>query len=115
MNANVKWRLIGLAFLAGGVATAWFFGLRPLQMAEAGAREVSFQPKLFVAAPLAIVLGLFLIGGGAAVGELVAGPPRTRRQHILVWPMLLIALAAGGAAYWWYDARLHALGFVNVG
>ena len=113
MNANLKWRLIGGLFVAGGVALAWFLALRPLQMAEAGAREISFQPKLFVAAPLAIVLGLFLIAGGEAVGELVKGPPRTPRQHLLVWPMFALALAAGGLAYWWYDARLHALGFVS--
>ena len=115
MNPNLKWRLIGFFFLAGGIALAWFFALRPLQLAQEGAKQVSFQMKLFVAAPMAMVLGLFLIVGGAAVGELVAGPPRTRRQHLLVWPMFGLALVAGGIGYWWFDARLHELGFVTGG
>lgn len=114
MSANLKWRLLGVFLIALGIGFAWFLGLKPLQAAQAGAAQVSFSVKLFVAAPLMIVLGLFLTVGGAAVGELVAGPPRTRRQHMIVWPMVIIALAAGGAAYWWYDAELHRLGYLNA-
>ena len=68
MLADFKWRLIGLAFVVSGGALAWFFGLRPLQEARAGAAEVSYSVKLFVAAPLAIVLGLALLIGGARLG-----------------------------------------------
>jgi hypothetical protein len=115
MRAGLRARLLGIAFIAAGAALAWFFGLRPLQQAAAGAREISYDVKLFVAAPLAIVAGLCLLIGGAPVGEAFAGPPRGRRQHLIVWPMFAVAMAAGGLAFWWFDARLHALGYVTGG
>lgn len=114
MSTALKSRLLGLAMIAAGAALAWFFGIRPLHAAAAGAKEVSYDIKLFVAAPLAIVAGLFLLVGGAPVGEAFSGPPRGR-DHLVVWPMFVIAMAAGGLAYWWFDARLHALGFVTGG
>ena len=114
MSAAVRARLLGVAMIAAGLALAWFFGLRPLQQAAAGASEVSYDTKLFVAAPLAIVGGLFLLVGGAPVGAACSGPPRGR-DHLIVWPMFVIAMAAGGLAYWWFDAKLHELGFVTGG
>jgi hypothetical protein len=111
MSSGVKARLVGVALIAIGVAAAWFFGLRPLQEAAAGAKEVSYQMKLFVAAPLAIVAGLFLLAGGAPVGEAFSGPPVGRRQHLIVWPMFVLAMAAGAVAWWWFDAQLRALGY----
>lgn len=115
MSTGLKSRLLGVVLIAMGAGLAWFFGLRPLQEAAAGAKEVSYSLKLFVAAPLAIVAGLFLLVGGAPVGEAFSGPPRTKRDHLIVWPMFVLAMAAGGLAWWWFDARLHALGFVTGG
>src|SRR5262245_35110282 len=105
MTADLRWRLIGLMFVGAGGALAWFFGFRPLQAARAGAEEVSYSVKLFVAAPLAIVLGLALLLGGARLGALVGGPPRTRAQHLATWPLVLIGAAAGLAAWWWFDGE----------
>jgi hypothetical protein len=113
MSISLRSRLIGLGITAIGLAFAWFFGFRPLQAAAAGASEVEFQIKLFVAAPLAIVSGLFLMLGGQPVGEAMSGPPVGRQQHLIVWSMFLIAMAAGGASYYWFDAKLHALGYVS--
>lgn len=113
MAGGLKARLIGLAAIAGGVAMGWFFGIGPLREAQAGAQQVSYDIKLFIVAPMLVMMGVFLIVGGAPVLESFAGPPRTKRDHLLVWPMLIVALAVGGAAWWWFDAQLHALGYVN--
>lgn len=56
--------------------------------------------KIFLVAPMAIVFGLFLLFGGARVADVVTEPPRTRRQHMIVWPLFVLALAAGGLAWW---------------
>ena len=37
-----------------------------------------------------------LLIGGAAVADAITQPPRTRRQHLIVWPMFAVSLAAGG-------------------
>lgn len=113
MLVDLKWRLIGLIFVGAGGAMAWFFGFRPLQEARTGAAEVSYSVKLFVAAPLAIIVGLTLLIGGARMGALVGGPPRTRAQHFATWPLVIVALAAGLAAWWWFDGELRALGYLN--
>jgi hypothetical protein len=113
MMAGLKARLFGLLLVGIGVALAWFFGLRPLEAARSGAQHIDFPIKLFIAAPMAIVFGLVMLVGGPRVAAAVSGPPRTREQHLIVWPLFAVALAAGGLGYWWYDAQLHALGYVS--
>lgn len=114
MSANLKWRLIGVALIALGAAVAWVFALGPLKAAQAGAGEVSYEIKAFVAAPVVIVTGLLLVAGGAEMGELVTGMPRTRRQKVWALAGIVLALAAGGAAWWWFDAELQRLGYMNA-
>lgn len=106
-------RLFGLLFLVAGLAMSWFFGLYPLQQAEAGAQRISFDVKIFVAGPMIVACGMMLLLGGARVGRAFTGPPRTREQHLMVWPMFAVALACGGVAFWWFTERLHALGYVH--
>ena len=110
---GLRARLLGAGMLALGLGVAWFFGLRPLQAAWAGAQQIEYDMKLFVASPLAIVGGLVLLIGGKPVGEAFAGPPVGRRQHMIVWPTFAAAMAAGAAAWWWFDGELHALGYVT--
>jgi len=114
MSANLKWRLIGLVLIALGVAAAWFFALGPLREAQAGAGQVSYEIKAFVAAPVAIVTGLLLILGGAEMGELMTGMPKTRRQKIWALTGVILAVAGGLAAYWWFDAELARLGYASA-
>lgn len=109
--AGLRSRLIGIVMIAFGAALGWYFGLKPLEEARAGAQEVSYSLKLFIAAPLAIVGGLFLLIGGTAVGEAFSGPPQGTRQHLIVWSAFAIAIVAGGCAWWWFDAQLSALGY----
>jgi hypothetical protein len=85
------------------------FGLYPLQQAEAGAARISYDVKIFVAGPMLVAFGLMLLVGGARIGRAFSGPPRTREQHLLIWPTFAVALAAGGVAFWWFTERLHAL------
>ena len=113
MGAGLKARLTGFVLVAIGVGLAWFFAWRPLAQAQAGVPEVSFQTKVFLAAPLIIVYGLALLIGGAPVRALIAGPPRTRQQHLIVWPLFAAALALGGLAYYWYQEQLHALHYLG--
>lgn len=114
MSANLKWRLIGAALIALGAAVAWFFALGPLRDAQAGASQVSYEIKAFVAAPVAIVTGLFLVVGGAAMGELVTGMPRTRQQRLWALAAVALALAAGFGAWWWFEGELQRLGYLNA-
>lgn len=113
--SEAKARILGLVMVAAGVAAGWFFGWRPLAAAQAGAPHVSVSAKVFIFAPMAIAFGLVLLIGGAAVADAVMTPPRTRRQHLIVWPLFLVALAAGGLGYWWYQGELHRLGYLSTG
>ena len=119
MNANLKWRLIGAGLIALGVAVAWIFGLGPLRDAERGAAQVSYEIKAFVAAPFAIVAGLFLLIGGASAGEAIGKgtanreTPLTGAQIAMLSAVLVIGGLASFAAWYWFDARLTALGYVS--
>jgi hypothetical protein len=113
MAAGLKARVIGFVLVGVGVGFAWFFAWRPLAEAQAGVQQVSFPTKVFIVSPLAIVYGLALLIGGAPVHALIGGPPRTRQQHLIVWPLFAAALALGGLAYYWYQGQLHALGYLG--
>ena len=121
MNANLKWRLVGIGLIGLGVAVAWIFGLGPLREAQAQAARVSYDVKAFVAAPFAIVCGLFLVVGGESVGHMIGGPlagriqTATGAQKVTVIAMLVIAGLASFAAWWWFDAELTRLGYVSGG
>jgi hypothetical protein len=111
MSKSVGARAAGVVLLLIGLGAAWFFGLRPLWAAEAGAAHVSFQIKLFVFSPLAMVAGAVLALGGAPVLEAFSGPPVGKQQQAIVWTTMILALAAGGAAFLWFQLRLDALGY----
>jgi hypothetical protein len=113
MGAGLRARLIGFVLVGIGVGAAWFFAWRPLAEAQAGAQSISFPTKVFLVAPLVVVYGLALLIGGAPVHALIAGPPRTRRQHLIVWPLFAAAIALGGLAYYWYQGQLHALHYLG--
>jgi hypothetical protein len=121
MSANLKWRLVGIALIALGAAIAWIFGLGPLREAQAGAARVSYDVKAFVAAPSAIVFGLFLVVGGESVGTMIGGPLAGRfqtassGQKLMLVAMLAWAGLASFAAWYWFDAELTRLGYLSAG
>jgi hypothetical protein len=109
---GLKARLVGLVVLAIGGAMCWFFGYLPLQQAEAHAANIEYNPKIFLLGPMLLVCGVMLTLGGRAAASLVFSPPRTRRQHLFIWPFFAFCVAVGGLTWWWFDAKLHALGYV---
>ena len=113
MAAGLKARFLGFVLVGIGVGMAWFFAWRPLEQAQAGVQEISFPTKIFLLAPLVIVYGLALLIGGAPVQALIAGPPRTRQQHLIVWPLFAAGLVLGGLAYYWYQGQLEALHYTG--
>ncbi|MET3897540.1 uncharacterized membrane protein YidH (DUF202 family) [Devosia sp. UYZn731] len=109
MLQDLKLRLGGLASIAIGVAVAWFFLWLPLQEAQSGAQEVSYQLKAFILVPLCIIFG---------VGFLVAGERLQYRnaQHsnltVVGWVLFILGMALGAAGYFWFQQQFSALGYV---
>lgn len=115
--SGTRARLLGLAMLALGAAVAWLFGVQPLLDARAGAAEVALQQQLvpgaFLVAPMAAMVGLFMIVGGGRVGAVMMRPPRSRGDHLIVWPMFATSLAAGGLGWLWIEGQVAMLGYVG--
>ena len=111
--SGTKARLLGLLILAIGAAFCWFFACVPLQQAQAHAANIEYNPKIFLLGPLLLFTGLVLLVGNRSVAGAMASPPRTRQQHMIVWPLFALGIAVGGFAWWWYDAKLQALGYVT--
>lgn len=109
--SNVKARLLGAAMMGAAVAVAWYGGLRPLQMAQAGVPTVEYSMKAFMAAPLAALGGLALLLGGAPVMRSFGGPPKGRVQVVVTMMMVGIAFVVGGVGYWWVGSQLRILGY----
>ncbi|MDB5587865.1 MAG: hypothetical protein JWP26_2835 [Devosia sp.] len=109
MVQDLKLRLGGLASIAIGVAVGWFFLWLPLQEAQSGAPEVSYQLKAFILVPLCIIFG---------VGFVVAGERLQYRnaQHsnltVTGWVLFIVAAALTAAGYFWFQQQFAALGYV---
>ena len=109
MVQDLKLRLGGLVFIAVGVAVGWFFLWLPLQEAQSGAPEVSYELKAFILVPLCIIFG---------VGFVVAGERLQYRnaQHsnltVVGWVLFILGMALGAAGYFWFQQQFAALGYV---
>ena len=109
MVQDLKLRLGGLVFIAVGVAVGWFFLWLPLQEAQSGAPEVSYELKAFILVPLCIIFG---------VGFVVAGERLQYRnaQHsnltVVGWVLYILGMALGAAGYFWFQQQFAALGYV---
>jgi hypothetical protein len=110
----MKFRLLGVLFLIGGLAAGWFWGLGPLREAQAHAPIVKYSMKTFMVVPLSIVIGLLLIGWGERVWALVNGAPENPR--ILAYRIVMIAVVGliAWGSWTWFDGQMTALGYGEI-
>ena len=104
-------RMGGLLSLAAAVPAAWFFMLRPLQQARAGAPQLDMSIKgAFVLVPFLVVIGAaYLIGGeNFKYRDTSVHPPKGTR---LGWIVIGITLAFAGLCFWYMQTQLSSLGY----
>lgn len=110
----MKFRLLGILFLIGGLVAGWFWGLGPLREAQAQAPVVEYSMNTFMVVPAAIFIGFLLIFGGERVWAVVHGTPDNARD----WIYRLVLVAAVGLVAWvswtWFDGRMTALGYSDL-
>lgn len=107
----MKFRLLGVVFLIGGLLAGWFWGLGPLREAQAHVPVVKYDKNMFMAVPVAIMIGLTLILGGEEVWDIVNGPPTSKRVWIWRIAGLAIALPIALLSANWFDGQMKALGY----
>jgi len=110
----MKFRLLGIVFLIGGLVAGWFWGLGPLRDAQAHAPVVKYSMQTFMVVPLAIIIGLLLIGWGERVWALVHGAPSDSK--ILVQRLVMIAVVGliAWGSWTWFDGQMTALGYSEI-
>jgi uncharacterized membrane protein YhiD involved in acid resistance len=107
MLNDIKARLAGLALVAVGLGAGWFFVLKPLQEAMAGAAEVDYSPKAFLFVPASVLFGMaFLLGGARFRYRDEAHKNFTATG----WLLLIIIAVVTGAGFWWFNQQLAAGG-----
>jgi hypothetical protein len=110
MGQDIRYRLGGLLSLAVGAGAAWFFLLMPLQEAQAGAPEVSYQLKAFLLVPLCVVFGLGFLFAGS---RLQYRTEDHKNLTVIGWVLFAIVVVLTGAGYFWFDQQFSALGYVS--
>lgn len=108
MAKDVLHRLGGLVVLGIGLAVGWWGIVRPLELARAHAPEVSYDIKIFVLVPLAIVFGLFFLLVGNRVPYRI---PEERKLTIVGWVLMGVAAAAAFGCYFLTKQQFAALGY----
>ena len=110
----MKFRLLGIVFLLGGIAAGWFWGLGPLREAQAHAALVKYRMDTFMVVPLAIFIGALLIGGGERVWAIVHGTPDNPKDWIYRILLVGAALAVAWFSWTWFEGQMNALGYTSV-
>lgn len=106
---DVKYRLGGLGLIAVGLAVCWFFLVAPLQAAQAGVAEVSYQLKAFWFVPLCVLFGLGFLVAGARLHYRTADHKNFTAAG---WIMFIAAAALSAGGYFWFQQQFDALGYV---
>jgi hypothetical protein len=109
MVQELKYRLGGAVLLAVGLGVAWFFLLWPLQEAQSGVPEVSYQLKAFVLVPLCVVFGLGFLVAGSRLEYRTADH---KNFTVVGWVLFIVAAALTAAGYFWFEQQFAALGYV---
>ena len=109
----MKFRLLGVASLLGGLAAFWLWVLGPIREAQAQAPVVKYSIDTFLAAPLGVVIGLLLIGWGEKVWAVVHGDINDKK--VLIYRILLVA--GCGLIAWlswsWFEGQMATLGYAE--
>ena len=106
---DVKYRLGGLVLIAVGVAVCWFFLIGPLQQAQAGVPEISYELKAFWFVPLCVIFGLGFLVAGARLEYRTADH---KNFTGVGWIMFIVAAALTVGGYFWFQQQFDALGYV---
>jgi hypothetical protein len=109
--AEIKARAGGLLLIALGCAIAWFFLLQPLEEAQAGVPEVSYQLKAFLAVPACLVFGLGFLVAGAKLNYRDAAAKKLTATGWVLFAVVAVLTAAG---YWWFQQQFSALGYSSA-
>jgi hypothetical protein len=108
MSDDLKTRLAGLAFLAGGALFGWMFIWSPYQDALSGEPEIHYSTKAFVIVPMCLVFGLVL----ATIGTRYAyRNPEKKQLTPLGWALFGVMILLTGGIWWWLETRFAALGY----
>ena len=108
----MKYRLFGIIFLLGGLAAGWFWGLGPLREAQAHAEVVKYSMKTFMVVPLAIFIGILLIGGGERVWAIVHGTPDNAKDWGYRIALIGVTLVVAWLCWTWFEGQMNLLGYV---
>lgn len=111
MSGDVFYRLGGLASLAIGAGFGWFGIWRPLGLARAHAPEVSYDSKIFVLVPVALVFGLFFLVAGDKI------PYRNAEKQTFTpagWALMAAVAIAATAGFFLFRQQFEALGYVRA-
>jgi hypothetical protein len=88
MTEDLRIRLGGLLSLAAGLPLGWYFILRPLQQARAGAAEVTMHINAaFVLVPMLLIFGAAFVVGGENARYRDVTKPGGRGRLLLVGPI----------------------------
>ncbi|HYH78382.1 MAG TPA: hypothetical protein VEX86_01250 [Longimicrobium sp.] len=111
MTEDLRIRLGGLLCLALALPAGWYFIMRPVRLAQAGAPEITMHINAaYVLVPLMLVFGLAFVAGGenARYRDVTQNPPK---PTLLGWVLMGLSLLAAGACFWWVQAQFSALGY----
>jgi hypothetical protein len=105
---DLKARFAGLVLVALGLGLGWYLILQPLQEARAGAHEVRYMLKAFLAVPACLVFGTaFLLLGKRFRYRDAAHKNFTPAG----WVAFGLVAASTAAGFWWFEQQFAALGY----
>lgn len=108
MSDDVKTRLGGLAFIAGGLLFGWMFIWSPYQDALSGAPEVRYHTKAFLLVPAALVIGAVMLTIG---GKYQYRNAEKQQLTPLGWAIFALIAVLTGLGWWWLESQFSALGY----
>jgi hypothetical protein len=104
-------RLQGLVMLIFGLASGYFFIIRPLQQAYSHAPEISTSFKLAFLSPALVLIGIIAIIMPSTTTDqtfLLRGP---NKLSVAGWILAIVVSIVGFGTYYLLDQQLSSLGY----